>query len=245
MVSNAKHFNERTSEIHSDAEKIRKMVSHHMTKMNPAYQDPDYVPFPTPIPDATTNIPVDTGGTQDGLEMEDNTEEGKDKARPKMILHGPSAAKDQLRPRASSTPAIPGAADAGESFEGNTFQQAQDKIVTEMMDLTNEEYVETQILLTLTNSSKRGSLISTPFLNLPPRDLRDYYQVVKNPVSLKAIQKQVRGIKGREKPTGTSFFKSWQMFEDEMDLLWTNARLYNEDTSDISALAGELEVCAS
>ena len=28
-----------------------------------------------------------------------------------------------------------------------------------------------------------------------------------------------------------------------MNLLWENARLYNEDGSDISALAGELEVC--
>ena len=235
MVSNAKHFNERTSEIHSDAEKIRKMVSHHMTKMNPAYQDPDYIPFPTPIPEAA----------QPSLDGEASTEEGKEKARPKMILHGPSAPRDQTRQRASSTPAIPGATDAGESFEGNTFQQAQEKVVTEMMDLTDEEYVKTLAPFPTTYAFDRGSLIATPFINLPPRDLRDYYQVVKNPVSLKGIQKQVRGIKGREKPTGISFFKSWQMFEDEMGLIWGNARLYNEDGSEISALAWELEVCTS
>ena len=151
MISNAKHFNERTSEIHSDAEKIRKLVSHYMTKTNPAYQDPDYIPFPTPIPEDRDRIPHNVGYSQNEFNGEANIEDGKERARPKMILHGPSAAKDQSRHRASSTPAILGAADAGESFEGNTFQQAQDKIVTEMMDLTNEEYVETQILLSSTN----------------------------------------------------------------------------------------------
>ena len=56
------------------------------------------------------------------------------------------------------------------------------------------------------------------------------------------IQKLVRGVKGREKPTGISFFKSWQSFEDEMSYIWNNARQYNEDGSEISELASELEV---
>ena len=90
-----------------------------------------------------------------------------------------------------------------------------------------------------------GEPISLAFHNLPTRELRDYYQVVKRPVSLKAIQKQVRGIKGREKPTGVSFFKSWKMFEDEVSFIWTNARLYNEDGSAISACADQLEVSLS
>lgn len=36
--------------------------------------------------------------------------------------------------------------------------------------------------------------------------------------------------------------KSWQAFEDEISYVWNNARLYNEDGSEISILAGQLEV---
>ena len=86
--------------------------------------------------------------------------------------------------------------------------------------------------------------MSKPFLNLPSRGLHTYYQVIKHPQSFKGLQKLVRGIKGREKPTGMSSFKSWQAFEDEASIIWTNARLYNEDGSEIFQLATEFEVCA-
>ena len=56
------------------------------------------------------------------------------------------------------------------------------------------------------------------------------------------MMKLVRGIKGREKPTGVTFFSTWQDFEDEMSFIWNNARLYNEDESEVSQLAAELEV---
>lgn len=61
-------------------------------------------------------------------------------------------------------------------------------------------------------------------------------------MSLKSAQKAVRGIKGRDPPTGTTFLKSWQAFKEEVSKIWQNARTYNEDGSDISELAGELEV---
>ena len=80
-------------------------------------------------------------------------------------------------------------------------------------------------------------------MNLPPRDLRDYYTVIKHPVSLKGTLKSVRGIRGRDKPTGVSFFKSWPSFEDEIRHIWSNARTYNEDGSEIWHYANELEVC--
>jgi hypothetical protein len=58
---------------------------------------------------------------------------------------------------------------------------------------------------------------------------------------LRSVQKLVRGVRGREKPTGISVFKNWQAFEDEMNLIWDNARLYNEDGSEISEVAGQLQ----
>ena len=52
----------------------------------------------------------------------------------------------------------------------------------------------------------------------------------------------VRGIRGREKPTGVTVLKSWQAFEDEVSYIWNNAREYNEDGSEISNWASQLEV---
>ena len=85
--------------------------------------------------------------------------------------------------------------------------------------------------------------MSKPFLNLPSRGLHSYYQVIKHPQSFKGLQKLVRGAKGREKPTGVSSFKSWRALEDEASTIWANARLYNEDGSEIFQLAIEFEVC--
>ena len=91
----------------------------------------------------------------------------------------------------------------------------------------------------------RDQLIFAPFIHLPSRTLTDYYRIIKRPVSLKSAQKLVRGIKGRDPPTGATFLKSWQAFEDEVSYIWKNARTYNEDGSAISELAGELEVTDS
>lgn len=91
-------------------------------------------------------------------------------------------------------------------------------------------------------STHRDQLIFAPFIHLPSRTLTDYYRIIKRPVSLKSAQKLVRGIKGRDPPTGSTFLKSWQAFEDEVSYIWKNARTYNEDGSAISELAGELEV---
>ncbi len=87
----------------------------------------------------------------------------------------------------------------------------------------------------------QGLQIFLPFQNLPSRSLKDYYQLIKDPMSLAAIQKKVRGVVGREAPTGHTLFKSWDAFEDAFSLIWKNARIYNEDGSDIYNLSLELE----
>lgn len=227
MVENATDFNERRSDIATNATRIGKFVTDYMRTINPSYlNDPKYEPFPTPIPDnhpPRKSIPDrDAAGKNGETKEEPDRMEASKKTRRSVILHGPSAEKEATRRRATSTPAITGAADAGESFEGNTFQQAQEKIVTEMINLkpTSEE-----------------------FLNLPPRSYKDYYSVVLQPACLKGVHKQVLGIKGREQATGVSFFKSWQSFEEQMSMIWNNARFYNEDGSDIYAAATKLEVC--
>lgn len=77
---------------------------------------------------------------------------------------------------------------------------------------------------------------------LPSRKLEDYYKYIKHPVSLKSVQKRIRGQHGRDPPTGVSDFKTWDAFEQEVSFIWRNARDYNEDGSDMYNLAGDLEV---
>ncbi|PHH91344.1 hypothetical protein CDD83_806 [Cordyceps sp. RAO-2017] len=110
-------------------------------------------------------------------------------------------------------------------YKDLTFQQAQEKIVEELLRYNEPEY--------------EGYF--EPFHNLPPRSLRDYYRVVSDPLSLKKLQKMVKGVHGRGDNSGTSDFKSWGAFEEKSKLLWTNAYYYNEEGSEIYELAQELE----
>lgn len=80
---------------------------------------------------------------------------------------------------------------------------------------------------------------------MPARSLKDYYEVIAEPMSVKKLQKQVRGQHGRGDPTWVSDFKTWSGFEDQASLIWKNAYHYNEDGSEIFTLAQELEVSAS
>lgn len=77
---------------------------------------------------------------------------------------------------------------------------------------------------------------------LPSRALKDYYEVIAEPMSVKGLQKQIRGLHGRADPTWVSDFKTWTEFEDQASLIWKNAYHYNEDGSDIFTLAQEFEV---
>lgn len=51
MISNAKSFNVKSSQVFSDAEKIRKIIQIFMMENNPAYKTPGYQPFATPVPE--------------------------------------------------------------------------------------------------------------------------------------------------------------------------------------------------
>ncbi|KAL9001836.1 MAG: hypothetical protein Q9188_005210 [Gyalolechia gomerana] len=207
MILNAKSFNEKSSQLFSDAEKIRKAVSNFMVENNPAYQTEDYKPFPTPVPEKKPIIE-----TKDEVAR---STRGISNRRASSVATGPSNV------RASATPGAHDDEGLGGSFEGDTFQRAQEKIVAEMMNLKNDD----------------DELIVGPFISLPSRELRDYYRIIKHPVSLRSVQKAVQGVRGRDKPTGTSNFKSWATFEEETSCIWKNAYHYNEDGSDISEAA--------
>lgn len=80
------------------------------------------------------------------------------------------------------------------------------------------------------------------FINLPARSYKEYFAVITQPLSLKGLQKQVKGIHGRQPATGVSDFKGWAAFEERASLLWDNAHYFNEEGSLIYDLATELKV---
>ncbi|OQE66668.1 hypothetical protein PENNAL_c0181G03781 [Penicillium nalgiovense] len=111
-------------------------------------------------------------------------------------------------------------------FEDDTLQSAQDKIMSELTRLKDSD----------------GQDVSYPFIGKPDRNLyRDYYEIIQHPVSLRSIQKRVRGTDSRKNLSKTTAYPTWQSFEEEVSYVWRNAREYNEDDSDISILAGVLE----
>ncbi|KAL8850467.1 MAG: hypothetical protein Q9221_004609 [Calogaya cf. arnoldii] len=250
MISNAKSFNEKNSQVFSDAEKIRKAISNFMTENNPAYGSKDYKPFPTPVPEdwqpppqPSTEDKSEEPVVEPEVEPEVETKaEADESTRGVSTLRASSVATGLSNAPESETPAVHVSDRLGQPFDGDTFQEAQEKIVGEMLELKNDECgtsnlpAETQLKF-----SSSDEIVVAPFINLPSRNLREYYQIIKRPVSLNIVRRAVQGVKGRDKPTGVSNFKSWATFEEETSCIWKNAYHYNEDGSDISEAAHFLE----
>lgn len=213
MVLNAKEYNEKGSQIYDDAERLRKGFSNYMTKVNPAYKVHGFVVTPVALPGEES---VDD-------EVEPEVEEPIAAKRGKIRGSKPAA-------KSPPPPAWKVAKYAGKGFSALTFQQAQEKVVEDMI-LFNDD---------------PKNLITTfeDFVELPPKDLKDYYAVIQDPRSLQTLWEQVQGIDIGKKsaPTGVSKFSNWDEFEAEASIIWANAFHYNEDDSEIFNLAKELEV---
>lgn len=143
MVSNAKSFNEKSSELFSDAEKIRKLVVSFMTKHNPAYETGGYTPYSTPVPVGWQNrLQIESEAHDIDADGETDPDEAINTTHIANVVNATNVTtttKQSDYREASLTPVIQDAEGAGESFEGNNFQQAQDKLLTEMINLKNEK----------------------------------------------------------------------------------------------------------
>ncbi|KAF2118178.1 Bromodomain-containing protein [Lophiotrema nucula] len=227
LVNNAKAYNDKKSIIYEDAERLRKTASNWMTKNNPAYRDGTYQAVATPVPGeepvpfgrpqprpATT--PKSSAATPDTTERPRRSAAAPQATTPAPSKLRRSAVPEKVKAKENDNP----------EFDGKSFQQAQEKIIRELIDYQDPD---------------SGLQIFLPFVNLPSRSLKDYYQLIKRPMSLSAVQKKVNGVIGRDPPTGSTTLKSWDDFARDMELIWLNARDYNEDGSDIYNLSIELE----
>jgi len=71
------------------------------------------------------------------------------------------------------------------------------------------------------------------FMELPDkREYRDYYAIIKRPISLEMIRKRISG----------NHYTSLQGFKEDFRTIWQNARTYNEEGSIVYDDANTLEV---
>lgn len=150
MVSNAKDWFPRDSSAHGDAERVRKAISNYMTKHNPAYLNRGYSAVATPLPaDDTANsgelVNGDEGDDQEGEGDEDESGPRKRSIILKRRTPGRSAstrnsfAAPQETPR-KATSTKPDHQYEGVPYKGLGFQEAQEKIVEELLRHNNPEY---------------------------------------------------------------------------------------------------------
>ncbi|CAI6281041.1 unnamed protein product [Periconia digitata] len=230
LVNNAKSYNDKKSVIFEDAERIRKTASNWMVKHNPAYRTHGYQAVPTPIPGEDPvpfgkpipRVQPSTPRTAVKKTPDTSTDRPR-RAAAAVASQSMTPAPSKLRQSASVVPAD--GPDDNQDFAGKSFQQAQEQIIRELMEYTDPD----------------GLLIFSPFVNLPNRALRDYYQLIKEPVSLQRVHKRVRGIQGRGDPTDITEYKSWDAFAKIVSMIWKNARTYNEDGSELYNVSIELE----
>lgn len=147
MIQNAKDYNDPDSVIYEDAERIRKLVYNFMKQNNPAYKDdPKYAAVATPVP-RNPSEPVSNGVVHEA----DAADDEKSKAATSARNSEQPDRKSSIAPSAT-TGEVDGAGDGVIDFEGKSFQDAQQLIVSHLLHYTDEEYVSTcQSYLGLSN----------------------------------------------------------------------------------------------
>ena len=138
LVNNARAYNDKKSIIYEDAERLRKTASNWMTKNNPAYRDSTYqavatvvpgeepVPFGRPQPRPATT-PKSVVATPDTTERP-----RRSAAAPQTTTPAPSKLKRSAVPDKAKDNDTP-------EFDGKSYQQAQEKIIRELIDYQDPE----------------------------------------------------------------------------------------------------------
>jgi hypothetical protein len=138
LFTNAKSYYNKSTGMYADAERIRKILSDFMRKNNPDYlRDPNHITQPTPVSDEHSNsrqaaaIPVRIPAHTVSAAVETPSGRGR-----RTIVNTSPAMNGK-----SSTPAASRnfRKKSPNAYEGLTFQQAQEKVVEEVMEATDSE----------------------------------------------------------------------------------------------------------
>jgi len=130
MVANAKQFNDDKSIVFGDAERVRKLLSNWMKVHNPAYLDPEYTAFPTPIPGE-----VEHNGTHSATPARGAVERPK---KPTINLGKARRQSPPPQPEPEEPEQLDPSTESGD-FTGKSFGEAQQQIIQELIEYTDDE----------------------------------------------------------------------------------------------------------
>jgi ATP-dependent helicase STH1/SNF2 len=131
-----------------------------------------------------------------------------------------SPAPAPKKPRGRGRPPSTNLSDPLDSKRRKQLNRIFEAVYDAVTDLTDED------------GRERGEL----FMELPDRrEYRDYYAIIKRPISLEMIRKRIDG----------NFYNSLQGFKEDFRTIWQNARTYNEEGSLVVEDANALEVHCS
>jgi len=143
LINNAKQFNDKKSIIYEDAERLRKTASNWMTKNNPAYRTiKGYQAVPTPVPNDDGSTPsrptARAAASVARAAVSASTPDTKE--RPRRAAAPPAMSNTPIPSRLRQSVSVaPRANDGANSFEGKTFQRAQEEIIQGLIDYVDPE----------------------------------------------------------------------------------------------------------
>lgn len=128
-----------------------------------------------------------------------------------------SPAPAPKKPRGRGRPPLISHSDPLDPKRRKQLNQIFDAVYNVVLDVTDE------------NGRDRSEL----FMELPDkREYRDYYAIIKRPISLEMIRKRIGG----------NHYTSLHAFKEDFATIWQNARTYNEEDSLVVEDANALEV---
>jgi len=136
MIQNAKDYNEVRSSIYLNAERLRKITFNFMKQNNLAYtRDKNYVSQPTPLPQPGEEEPQ-RPPTKIRLKSAKDQSTPAPKPEDEAPTPAPAAA---TAPISGKSPVLDPEEDGyDESYEGRTFQQAQEQLALELLKYRDE-----------------------------------------------------------------------------------------------------------
>jgi ATP-dependent helicase STH1/SNF2 len=131
-----------------------------------------------------------------------------------------SPAPAPKKPRGRGRPPTINHSDPLDPKRRKQLNQIFDSVYDAVIDVTDEE----------------GRDRSELFMELPDkREYRDYYAIIKRPISLDMIRKRIAG----------NHYTSLHAFKEDFATIWQNARTYNEEGSLVVEDANALQVLIS
>ena len=155
MIANAKEFYPRSSQVFDDAERVRKALSNYMTKTNPAYGTRGYQALPTALPgeggddeeeeEEEGDVEAEDDDDEDAEEEEEEEDDEDDEddeptKRRSIVLKRRGPGRPPKNPVAHAESRRQSALGVkqdheyhGVPYKGLSFQDAQEKLVEELL----------------------------------------------------------------------------------------------------------------